>query len=192
VFTQQSQAWGLLVATGIFGVTAVLTRAKRGRSIGALLGALVMSALNIVWDIGAHQFGWWTYPSAARGFASFAIYLAQDVVWGGAFGLVGWRVHRRFGVCALVTFIGLLSMLGALRDRFISSRTHIIAFGPGSLPLLADAACWLTLLAAAQITIRLVAGPPAADSLARTTMVSKAEQFRWRESFRAIPASKSP
>ena len=177
-FTRDFQVWGVLVATGIFSTTVFLTRANRRRSSGALLGALVMSALNIFWDIGAHRCGWWTYPSQGRSFAPIPVYLAQDLVWGGAFGLVGWRVHRRFGAGAIVAFIALLSILGALRDRFISSRTHMIVFGPGPLPLVGDFSCWLTLLAATQITIRLVAGPPAADGLARTTERPKNERSR--------------
>lgn len=124
------QVWAVLIATGIFSVTVYLTRASRRRSKGALLAALVMSALNIFWDVGAHQFGWWTYPSQGRGFAPIAVYLAQDLVWGAAFGLVGWRLHRRFGAGALVAFIALLSTIGATRDLFISSRTQIIVFVP--------------------------------------------------------------
>jgi len=46
MFTQQFQAWGLLVATVTFSATAVVTRARRRRCVGALLAAFVMSALN--------------------------------------------------------------------------------------------------------------------------------------------------
>jgi hypothetical protein len=161
--TEQFQAWGVLVATGIFSATIYLTRARYRRSMGALLAALVMSVLNVFWDIAAHQFGWWTYPSQDRAFAPVAVYLAQNLVWGGAFGLVGWRIHRRFGAGALFAFVALLSGIGAVRDWLVSWRTHVILFGPGSVPVLADFACWATLLTTTQITIRVVSGPPARD-----------------------------
>ena len=170
-FTPQFELWSTLVAIAIFGVAIYLARATRRRAAGALLAALVFTGLNVPWDWMAHEAGWWWYPGQAGSLAPLLVYLAQDLVWGGAFGLLGWRIERCFGSRSLAVFVLLLSVIGSVRDSVIASVTGIIAFGSGPLPRLADFACWATLLVSAQGAMRLVAGPSACDGLAKARTV---------------------
>ncbi len=173
VFTPWLQFWFTLAAVGLFGATIYLTRVKRLRTAGALAATLIVTGFNVLWDLVAHASGWWLYPSEARPILPLPIYFAQNLVWGGAFGLVGWRIQRRFGLGGLVVYISLLTALGALRDFTWASNTKAISFGTGPAPRLADLTCWASLLVIAQITIRLVAGPSTHDGLARTRDVSE-------------------
>lgn len=157
-FTSQFQVWSILAAAGLFVATVYLTRASRRRVTGALVAALVFTALNVVWDVAAHKAGWWWYPSRSGALLPFPVYFAQDLVWGGAFWLVGWRIERRFGARAMAAYVPLLSAIGGLRDFLIAFVTKAIWFGPGPTSRLADFGCWFTLLAVAQIIMRLVAG----------------------------------
>ena len=171
-FTPQFQLWSTLAAAGLFGAAVYLTRAKRRRMAGALMATLIFTALNVLWDVAAHEAGWWSYPSQARPFLPLPVYFAQDLVWGGALGLVGWRIQRRFGLRGVAAFVLLLSVIAAVRDFAYASITKAIAFGPSPASPLAEFACWATLLAIAQATIRLVGGPSTRDGLARAREIS--------------------
>lgn len=164
-FTPQLQAYLMLCAVAIFAAAVYFTRATYRRGVAAFAAALVFTVFNILWDIAAYHAHWWWYPSLNRSFGPLSIYLAQNLVWGGAWGLLGWRIQRRFGLLGLILFIFFLSSVGNIRDFTIASATKLIMFGSGYVPRLADLVCWATLLAIAQITIRLIAGPSERDSL---------------------------
>ena len=168
-FTPLFQLWSTLAAASLFGAAVFLTRAKRRKTIAALMATLIFTVLNVVWDVAAHKAGWWSYPSQSRPFLPLPVYFAQDLVWGGAFGLIGWRIQRRFGSYGLAAYVLVIS---ALRDFTIASRTKAISFGAGRAPVFADFACWLSLLLIAQVTIRLVGGPSTCEGLARTLPIS--------------------
>lgn len=171
-FTPQFQAWSNLFAAVFFYVVVFLTRAKLRRMAGALIAAFIFTGLNIAWDAVARQAGWWFYPSFSSWILPLPVYFAQDLVWGGAFGLLGWRVKRRFGVRALTVFVLLLSVIGVVRDSVLASVTKAITFPLGDASRFADFACWFSLLTTAQIVIRLVGGPWTHDKLARTPEAS--------------------
>jgi hypothetical protein len=66
--------------------------------MGALAGALTYGILTYAWDRVAAAVGWWHYPydpMIAR--RMLALYVPAGLVAGGAFGLLGWRIIRRFG-----------------------------------------------------------------------------------------------
>lgn len=162
------QLWATLAAVGLFGVAVYLTRATPLRIVGAFVATILFTGFNVLWDLLAHAAGWWWYPWQASRLVPLPVYFAQDLVWGGTFSLVGWRIQRRFGSLSLVVFLFLLSILGSIRDAVFSSLTKTIVFGPSPTSRLADFACWATLLASAQLTMRLVAGPVTGERLSRT------------------------
>ena len=157
----------VLVALAVFGTTAYFTLATLRRIAAALTAALVISMLNVVWDIAAYKAHWWWYATGARMVAPLALYLAQDLVWGGALALIGWRIQRRFGVQRLIVFLILFSFVGGIRDLFEAGATRLLVFGPGLLVRLMDIVCWATLLGVAQVVMRLIAGPAANDPTTR-------------------------
>ena len=89
---------GFIVAPTLFALSAYFTRAGTRRIIGALVGAATYSIVNIAYDRVAARFGWWTYPAwLGNGQFPLTAYALAGLVGGGAFGLVGWRVIRRWG-----------------------------------------------------------------------------------------------
>jgi hypothetical protein len=167
LFATKFQLWTMVAAAVLFSAAVYLTRARFRRAAGALIAFLAFSLLNMLWDRVANQSNWWEYPLQAGPLAPVATYLASDLVWGGVFGLVGWRIQRRFGSLVLAAFIFLLSVAGTVRDHLIASRTQVIVFGPAPFSTIADFACWATLLVIAQLIMRAVSGPATADGLAR-------------------------
>src|SRR5262245_7520845 len=98
--------WVPLVAAVIFLVFAYFTRAPWPRSSAALTGGLLFGLLNIACDLLGHKLHWWWYPAFGdRGYGAIEWYIAAALVPGAAFGLVGWRVHRRFGLRGLYIFL---------------------------------------------------------------------------------------
>ena len=82
--------------------------------------------------------------------------------------LVGWRILRRFGWLGEAVFLTMLAVLGTLRDYLVAEQgMGIIVFAPGVATVVVDAMCWTGLTALSQGVMRLVAGPAAADPLAR-------------------------
>ncbi len=166
-FTPQVEVFLVLSALALFGTAAYFTRATPRRNAAALVATLVFSILNVLWDIAAYKATWWWYVVGNRMFAPLALYLAQDLVWGGALALVGWRIQRRLGALGLAIFVALLSVIGGIRDSVEASVTRLLVFGPSPLARFMDVVCWATLLSVAQLTMRLVAGPATQDALTR-------------------------
>jgi len=157
----------LLITTLLFAVIAFFTRATRRRIAGALIAAIPIVPLVMFYDAIAARLGWWRYPSVITGAAPLAWYLAAALGYGAAFGLIGWRVIRRFGWRGLVVFLIALAAFGVARDVTYARTTNLIEFGPGPLPLLADFFAYASAAALVQILIYALAGAPSADPLAR-------------------------
>jgi len=147
------------VALLLLLIIVYFTGPGRDRLIGAIAGGLVFVVLNITWDIAAYSAGWWHYPFTTDPYAPLWVYVAQDSQYGAGVALIGWRIQRRFGMRGLLIFLLLFSGVGTIRDNAYAAFTHVIVFGPGVTPLLADWACWITLLLLAQLTMRMLAGP---------------------------------
>jgi hypothetical protein len=139
--------WLLIPATAVFALMAFLTRASRGRLGAACITVALFAAGNIAWDLVGQPMGWWYYPAfVARGYAPLWLYFAGGAVFGGGFGLIGWRVVRGFGTPGLLMFVGFVTALGVLRDYRMSQRfPDDIVFGGGVMPWIADAAGWASL-----------------------------------------------
>jgi hypothetical protein len=153
----------LLVAAVYF------TRATTRRILGALAGGGAVALVGAGVEALAHARGWWRYTSDDTPFGPLAIYPLLVVAF--AFlALIGWRITRRFGVRGLAVFLGILAVVGTLRDYFISgSLMGLIVFAPGVYLAIIDAFLWAGLATLAIAVMRAVSGPARDDELARRT-----------------------
>ena len=97
-----------------------------------------------------------------------AWYVAAALGYGAAFGLVGWRVIRRWEMRGLLAFLLLFALFGVARDYGYSVTTRFIVFGPGPIPLLADLFAYGSAAAVVQLLMRWIVGSAQSDALART------------------------
>jgi hypothetical protein len=148
---------------------AILTRARVRRWLGALVGGVACALLNVAWDMLAYRTHWWHYPGTTTGHALWRYYVPVWFVFGAGFGLIGWRVIRRFGGRGLLGFLAAFATYGTTRDYVTSSTIakDILVFGNGVGPWIADAASWFSLAATTQAVMWLVSGAPADDALAK-------------------------
>ena len=169
---------GFIVAPVLFVLSAYFTRAQPPRIAAALVGAVAYSALNIIWDRVAAAAGWWVFPFAPTWVDTVPLYIPAGLVAGGAFGLVGWRVSRRWpGGRGLLVFLLVWGVWGVIHDFggvALTRATNLLTFGPGPAPIIADFFTYVTCGTLAQAAIRLVAGPAGADPLARTSRPPRA------------------
>jgi hypothetical protein len=169
---------GFIVAPVLFALSAYFTRAPARGIIGALAGAVAYSTLNIIWDRLAAAAGWWVYPFASTWVDTLPLYIPAGLVAGGAFGLVGWRVSRRWpkgrGLVAFLLVWGVWGVIHDFGGLAITGATNLMTFGPGLAPVIADFLTYVTCGALAQLAMRLVAGPASADPLARTSRPARA------------------
>ena len=138
------------------------------RVVGVLLAAIPIIPMVMVYDKIASQFGWWYYPSVTAASAPLAWYVAAALGYGAAFGLVGWRVIRRWETRGLLTFLMLFALFGVARDYAYSMTTQFIVFGPGPLPLLADLFAYGSAAVVVQLLMGWIVGSARSDLLART------------------------
>ncbi len=163
---------GLIVAPGLFALCAFFTRASLRRTASGLAGVIAFGVLQYAWDRLAAIAGWWSYPgynTSASMPMPLAIYLFSGLVYGG-FGLIGWRVARRYGWKGLLAFLAAWSLWGFIHDTVGSSlfsSSQLMVLGPGVIPLLTDFLVYTTCMAAVIAMIRWVGGPFRADALAR-------------------------
>lgn len=175
----QSFLIGFIVAPILFLTSAYFTRATRWRIVGALVGAVAYSTLNIIWDRVAATVGWWAFPFAPTWVETVPLYIPAGLVAGGAFGLIGWHVIRRWGAWGLVAFLLIWGVWGVIHyygGLLITQANNLLTFGPGIVPAIADFFTYATCGALAQLAIRLVAGPANADLIARMTRPVEVKQ----------------
>ena len=149
----------------MFAGAAFFTRAGWRRIIGALIAAAPLVLLVMFYDAIAAQMGWWRYPAVGAGAAPLSWYVASALGYGAALGLVGWRVIRRWGRRGLLGFLAAFAVFGVGRDLAYSHAYHLIVFGPGPLPLLADLLAYASAAALVQLLMRWIAGPARGDPL---------------------------
>ncbi len=82
--------------------------------------------------------------------------------------LITWRIARRFGRRGLVAAVLFAAVIGPPRDYwYMRAFPEWGAYAPGIAPVFAISAAYVILGILGHGTMRLVAGPAAADSLAR-------------------------
>ena len=152
----------------VFAIVAFFSRAGLRRIVGVLLAAIPIIPMVMSYDRIASEFGWWHYPSVAAASAPLAWYVAAALGYGAAFGLVGWRVIRRWEMRGLLVFLLLFALFGVARDYGYSVTTQFILFGPGPIPLLADLFAYGSAAAVVQLLMRWIVGSARSDALVRT------------------------
>jgi hypothetical protein len=161
----------LILAWCVYGsllVAAIyFTRATTRRVLGALAGGGAVALVGAVVEALAHARGWWRYTSGDTPVGPLAIYPLLVVAF--AFlALIGWRVLRRFGSRGLTVFLGILAVVGTLRDYLIAGRLMgLVVFAPGIALAIIDALLWAGLTALAVTVMHAVSGPSRDDRLAR-------------------------
>jgi CDP-diglyceride synthetase len=167
---------GVVVTALMLVVVAYFARATRRRIAGALIGAIPIIPMVMLYDRFAAQQGWWHYPSVTTATAPLAWYIAAALWYGAALGLVGWRAIRRFATRGLLVFVVVFALFGVTRDYLYSVTTRLIVFGPGLVPLIADLFAYASAAAMVQLLMYWIAGPAQADPLARMPQASAARK----------------
>jgi hypothetical protein len=161
----------LILAWCVYGTLLVaavyFTRATPRRVLRALAGGGAVAVVGLGVEALGHARGWWRYSSDDSPVGPPAMYPLLVVAF--AFlALIGWRIARRFGVRGLAVFLGILAVVGTLRDFFIAGRLMgLIIFAPGVVLAIIDALLWAGLTALAIAVMRAVSGPARDDRLAR-------------------------
>jgi hypothetical protein len=163
---------GFIVSPALFALCAYFTRACLRRTTSALVGVIAFILVQFAWDRAAALTGWWSYPgynTSAGMPMPVAIYLLSGMVYAG-FGLIGWRIARRYGWSGLLAFLLAWSVWGYIHDTVGSSlfsNSQLMVIGTGIAPLIADFLVYATCMASVLLTMRWIGGPFRSDGLAR-------------------------
>jgi hypothetical protein len=155
---------GLIVAPTLFILFALLTHATYRHIVGAILGAVLYGVVNYAWDHAAAEFGWWTYPGwSESGQFPLAGYLLAGIVGGGAFGLVGWRMIRRWhwrGYLGFLLFWAIYALIHDYGGSLLFASSRLMVFRPGLIPVLADVLWYISGDAMPPLVIWLIGDAP--------------------------------
>ena len=162
-------AWQLIVVTGFYLVELVVvvyfTRATSPRVLGALAGGAAVGCLGMGAVVLGNMLGWWRVPIFPTPSFLSLFYLGLTISVTPIY-LVTWRLARRFGWRGLAVFIFVVSIIGPPRDYLIATMfPEWMVFGPGVVPILADAAAYVGIVALGHAVMRLIAGPSSEDRL---------------------------
>jgi hypothetical protein len=164
--TQQVILWtcGYLVA---LMVVIYFTRATLRRVIGAMAGGAAAGLLGIGAIALCETLGWWWVPFASTPYFLALFYLGLAVSLTPIY-LITWRVARRFGLCGLAVFIGIVTVIGPPRDYLYATMfPKWMVFAPGVAPIVADGATYACIVIVGHAVMRLIAGSAGEDRLAR-------------------------
>ena len=162
---QQLYLFGCLYLT-ILAVVAALTRATRRRLVGALVGAAVMGGAGIGIVAIGESVGWWHFVMPREPYFLTLMWIV--IIPCGFIFLITWRIARRFGGRGLAVIICIVAVVGPLRDSWYMARfPEWGSYAPGFAPMLATSGAYVLLGIIGHGLMRLVAGPAAADRLAR-------------------------
>jgi hypothetical protein len=147
----------------ILAATIYLTRPAPRRLVGAVLGGVVVMLVGVGVEAIAHARGWWRYTSDDTPIGPVLMYPLLVVVF--AFlALIGWIIMRRFGGAGLAVFLGVLAVVGTLRDYLIAEKLMgLVVFAPGVLLAIVDGCLWAGLTALAIAVMRFASGPARID-----------------------------
>ena len=142
-----------------------LTRAGAKRTQAAIIGCLAAAVFSLCWDALAVQMEWWSFPASADLIATLALSSFGAFIFGGAAGLIGWRMMRSGGWIGAATFGSAFVGIGLLRDHLLGAYTQLFAFGAGPMPQVMAGMGYLSLALVVQITMLIVGGRPRCDEL---------------------------
>ena len=150
----------------ILTVVVVLTRATPRRLAGASVGAAVMGGAGLGIIAIGESAGWWHFVMTWEPY--FLTLMWIGMIPCGFLFLITWRIARRFGGRGLAVVICVVAVVGPLRDSWYMARfPEWGTYGPGFAPMVATSGAYILLGIIGHGVMRLVAGPAAADPLAR-------------------------
>jgi hypothetical protein len=153
----------------IFVVVAFLTRARSRRWVASVVGGFVAGAYAAMAAAIGQAFGFWQISLAGSVSAATILYVAVAVSCT-PIPLLSWRVARRYGRWGLVAMVWCAAVVGPIRDyRVAAAMPEWMAFAPGLAPVLGVAATYAGIVVVGHATMFGIAGPSAADDLARTS-----------------------
>lgn len=150
----------------LLAVVALLTRATPRRIAGALAGAAVAGVAHLGIVAIGESAGWWHLAIAWEPYFLTLMFIAT--IPSGFVFLLTWRIARRFGGRGLAVAVFVAAVLGPVRGYlYMATFPEWGAYAPGLAPVFAISAAFIILGVLGHGTMRLVAGPAAADRLAR-------------------------
>ena len=166
MFTTRFQIIYLVATLAIFGAVVFFSRARARRVAGAVCSVIVFTALSAPIDNFGARHDLWTYPSCLNPpHPPLLVYVGQALMFVGTIALIGWRLERRFGTRGLLWLLGIVCVVGAIRDFSVAAvLPDLLRFGPMPGSLFADLAAWAIVVAVALGVTRVIAGPAAADA----------------------------
>jgi hypothetical protein len=150
----------------ILAVVAVLTRATPRRIAGALVGAAVAGVAGLGIVATGERAGWWHMVIPWEPY--FLTLMCIAMIPCGFIFLITWRIARRFGRRGLAVVVLVVAVLGPVRDYlYMAAFPQWGSYAPGLAPVFATSMVYVTLGFLGHGMMRLIAGPAAADRLAR-------------------------
>jgi hypothetical protein len=150
----------------ILAAVAVLTRATPRRIGGALAGGAATGVVGLSIIVFGERAGWWHFEIPWEPY--FLSLVELDFALCGFVFLITWRIARRFGGRGLVVAMFIAAVIGPPRDYwYLKTFPEWGAYAPGIAPVLAISGTYVLLGIVGHGLMRLVAGPAAADRLAR-------------------------
>ena len=155
---------GFIVAPSPFILSAYFTHATRRHILGAVVGAGLYSLINYLWDRLAANFGCWTYPAwSADGQFPLTAYALAGIVGGGAMGLIGWRIIRRWhwkGFAGFLLFWAVYAIVHDYGGSLLFASSGLMLFGDGPIPIIAIMLWYVSGNALPPIVIWLIGDSP--------------------------------
>jgi hypothetical protein len=156
-----------------------LTRAPVRRVGGALAGGVLFTSVYLWVNQFASSMGWRRsiYSSVRDPMALLPkwILLCHGTCSFAVLILIGWRVGRRFGWKGQALFTIAIAIFGTSWDRLLGVAYGMVTV-PGALPYAADGATWGLGTIFALGLMRIVAGPPEMDRLAKGSSLASQRQ----------------
>jgi hypothetical protein len=147
-------------------IVAVLTRATLRRIVGATAGAAGAGPVGLGIIAFCERAGWWHMVIPWEPY--FLTLLWLNVALCAYVFLITWRIARRFGGRGLAVAVLIVAIIGPFRDSWYMARFPEWGYyAPGYAPMLAISGAYVLLGIVGHGLMRLIAGPAAADRLAR-------------------------
>lgn len=163
----ESRILGLAISVVLFLVAAFFSRAGWRRVFGAFVSSCIIFVYVMLIDKMAAKLNLWYYPTYITSNAPIEWYITLGLAYGGALGLLGWRVLRRFGINGFIIFAVIVALYGIARDYYVSSFGNILIFPSGLCSWLADFTSYASAAILTQIIMMVITGKPGSDKFAR-------------------------